>query len=73
MERTKRKRRPVREKKFEKAMEIAMNKVAKMNEQSDKRYVELEEKRLQLDEHMMEMEQRQRREDREFQLKVCQI
>ena len=53
-------------------MDMAMKKVAKMNEESDERFMALEQKRIQLDERMMEME-RQRREEREFQLKVCQI
>ena len=80
-ERKRKKKRPAREEMFEKAMETAMKKVAQMNEESEKRFMELEEKRLKLDEHMMEMEERrrkedleredqQRREEREFQLRV---
>ena len=67
-ERAKRKRRLTREDLMDKAIETAMKKVAKMNEESDRRFIELEEKMF--DELMMEMEQQQRRENREFQLKI---
>ena len=55
---------------MDKAIETAMKKVAKMNEESDTRFIESKEKKMMFDERMMEMEQQQRRENREFQLKV---
>lgn len=47
----------------DKAIDGAMVKVAKVQEDSDKRFLEVEERR-------QEMEDRRRKEDREFQLKV---
>ena len=47
----------------DKAIDGAMAKVAKVQEDSDKRFLEVEERR-------QEMEDRRRKEDREFQLKV---
>ena len=66
---------------FEKAMEGVLKKVSKAQEESDVRFCEIEERRLKLDEQIMEMEERrwqeskdreerQRKEEREFQLKV---
>ena len=66
---------------FEKAMDSVMEKVGKMQEDSDTRFYEMEEKRLKLEERKIEMEQTrwrenrdreelQQREEREFQLKV---
>ena len=74
-------KRPGRDEMFEKTMDSVVSKVAKMQEMSDARFLDLEEKRLLLDERMVEMEQArwretrdreeaQRREEREFQLKV---
>ena len=62
-------------------MEGAMNKVAKAQDATDSQFLEIEEKRLKFDEMMLEMEnrrwkeeqdreERQRWEEREFQLKV---
>lgn len=58
-----------------------VTKMAKLQEESDLRYLEVEEKRMRFKERMLEMEDRrqrenrereieQKREDREFQLKV---
>ena len=62
-------------------MEGAMNKVAKAQDVTDSQFLEIEEKRLKFDEMMLEMEnrrwkeeqdreERQRWEEREFQLMV---
>ena len=67
--------------KMEKAMDKICERVTKGQVESDKLFVELEEKRMKLDHEMMCMEQerrreeadraeRQKREDREFQLRV---
>lgn len=59
----------------------AVTKMAKLQEESDLRYLEVEEKRLSFEERMLEIEDRrqrenrereieQKREDREFQLKI---
>ena len=80
--RKKKRKQPAREEMFENAMKTPMEKIAEMNEESEKRYMELEEKRLKMDEHMLEIEERRRKEDqereerlrreeREFQLRVC--
>ena len=41
-------RAPAREEMFENAMETTMKKIAEMNEESEKRYIELEEKWLKM-------------------------
>ena len=77
----KKRKRPCRRELIEKTIEGVMTKAAKAQEESDIRFLEIEEKRLKFDELMMEMEnkrwkeerereERQRREEREFQLKV---
>ena len=78
---SRKRKRPCKSEIIEKAMEGAMNKVAKAQEITDSRFLEIEEKKLKFDEMMLEMEnrrwkeerdreERQRREEREFQLKV---
>lgn len=65
-------------------MDSVLKKVGKMQEDSDARFYEMEEKRLKLEERMMEMEQTrwrenrdreelQQREERDFQLKVFTV
>ena len=79
----KRKKR-TREEKFEKVMNVIIEKVTQAQKESDEMFVKLEEKRLKFDEHMMEMEdrrvredrereERQRREEREFQLNMMMM
>ena len=81
---SKRRKKRTREDKFEKVMNVIIEKVTQAQKESDEMFVKLEEKRLQFDEHMMEMEdrrlredkareERQRREEREFQLKMMMI
>ena len=82
-ERQRRKKR-TREDKFEKAMNVIIEKVTKAQKESDEMFMKLEEKRMKLDEHMMEMEDRrlredkareelQKREEREFQLRMMMM
>lgn len=52
----------LREELFEKAMDTAMKKLAAANEESDKKYFELEEKRLKLEERAIEQQLQQRQE-----------
>ena len=65
-------------------MEKVCDKMTKGQSESDKRFIELEEKRMKLDYDMLKMEQewrkeeaeraeRRAREDKEFQLRVLQI
>ena len=58
------KKRAAREEQFEKAMDTAITKLAAVNEESDRKYIELEEKRLKL-------EEQQTREQHQFQQMVC--
>ena len=58
------KKRGAREEQFEKAMDTAIKKLAAVNEESDRKYIELEEKRLKL-------EEQQTREQHQFQQMVC--
>ena len=58
------KKRAAREEQFEKAMDTAIKKLAAVNEESDRKYIELEEKRLKL-------EEQQTREQHQFQQMVC--
>ena len=76
--------RPTRSEAIEKSMNGAVLKMAKLQEESDMRYLEVEEKRLKFEERMLEMEDRrrkesmerdieQKREEREFQFKVYEL
>ena len=80
----KKRKRPAREEMMEKAMDSVMKKISDMQKESDACFIALEEKRMQLDEKMLEMEERQRkeardredrlrREEREFQLKILEL
>lgn len=66
---------------MEKSMKKTVAKIAKLQEESDLRYLEVEEKRLKFEERMLEMEEKRqkenreqeiqhKREEREFQFKV---
>ena len=77
-------KRPAREEMMEKAMDTVMKKISDMQKESDACFIALEEKRMQLDEKMLEMEERERkeardreerlcREEREFQMKILQL
>ena len=79
-----RKKKCTRENKFEKAMSVIVDKMSKANKESDEIFVKLEEKRMKLEERMMEMEfermredkarqESQRREEREFQLRMMMM
>ena len=56
--------RPTRGETIEKSMYGAVAKMAKLQEESDLRYLEVEEKRLKFEERMLEMEDRRQRENR---------
>ena len=73
-----------REDKFEKAMDVIIEKVTKAQKESDEMFMKLEEKRMKFDEHILEMEdrrlrqdkereERQRREEREFQYRMMMM
>ena len=79
---SRKRKRPSRRDIIEQAMEGVIKKAAKEHEKSDLRYLEMEEKRLEFDKLMLEMEnqrwkeerdreEQRHREEREFQLKVC--
>ena len=81
---TNKRTRPTRSEAIEKSMNGAVLKMAKLQEESDMRYLEVEEKRLKFEERMLEMEDRRRkenmerdielkREEREFQFKVYEL
>ena len=59
-----------REERFEKAMTQVVDRVMKAQEASDSKFVELEEKRMRLEEKLIESEERQRQQDREFQMRM---
>lgn len=78
------KKRRTREDKFEKALDIIIEKVTTAQKDSDEMFTKLEEKRMKLDEQLMSMEdrrwredrereERQRREEREFQLRMMML
>ena len=80
----KRKRSATRDEKMEKILDSVITNVSKMQEKSDAQFYELEQKRIKMEEHILKMEeqrykddkdraQRQRREERDFQLKVIQM
>ena len=50
-----------------------ISKLLKVQEESDKRLLQLEEKRLQFEERQLEKEAQQRKEEREFQLRMMQL
>ena len=50
-----------------------ISKLLKVQEESDKRLLQLEEKRLEYEERQIEKEAQQRREEREFQLRMMQL
>ena len=55
-----------REEKLEKTMLAVVDRVMKAQESSDAKFTALEEKRMKFEEQLVEIEERQRREDREF-------
>ena len=59
-----------REERLEKTMVEVVDRVLKAQEGSENKFAELEEKRMRLEEKMIESEERQRREDREFQARM---
>ena len=61
---------PTREEFFEQAIVVAMEKAMKMNEASERKFLELEEKRLKMEERMMEIELQQSRQRNDLQLRV---
>ena len=82
--RKKRKRPAARDEAIEKVMDSVINKVSKLQEESDARFYELEEKRMKMEERILKMEEerykverereeRQRKEERDFQLKIIQM
>ena len=66
-------KRSLRDDKIEKMMGSVVDKLLKAQESSDLKYLELEEKRMRMEERMSEREERQKREEREFQLKLFSI
>ena len=50
-----------------------ISKLLKVQEESDKRLLQLEEKRLEFEERQLEKEAQQRKEEREFQLRMMQL
>ena len=68
----KRKARREREK-LEKTMLAVVDRVMKAQESSDAKFTALEEKRMKFEERLVEIEERQRREDREFQMRMWMI
>ena len=59
-----------KEERFEKAMTQVVDLVMKAQESSDSKFIELEEKRMKLEEKLIESEERQRQQDREFQMRM---
>ena len=55
---------------MEKAMNVVIDKVMKRQRESDDRFMELEFKRMKMEERLMEMENERRKEDREFQVRM---
>ena len=62
----KRKKRQTREERLEKSMNTVIDKVMKRQEECDQKFMELECKRMKLEERMLELESERRKEDREF-------
>ena len=58
---------------LERAMDSVMEKVINSQKESDKMFMEMECKRMKMDERMMELENERRREDREFQLRLASM
>ena len=59
-----------REEKMEKALITVVDRVISAQEASDVKFMALEEKRMRFEERLLEAEERQRREEREFQLRM---
>ena len=72
-ERKVKKRRLTRADKLERAMDSVMEKVLNSQKESDKMFMEMECKRMKMDERMLELENERRREDREFQLRLASM
>ena len=66
-------KRPLREDRIEKLMGLLVDKLLKAQESSDRMYLDLEEKRMKMEERMYEREEREKRDQREFQLKLFSI
>ena len=66
----KKKKRLTREERMEKTMNVVIDKVMKRQRESDDKFVELEFKRMKMEERLMEMENERRKEDREFQVRM---
>lgn len=62
-----------RDDRMEKIMSGIVDKVMKSQEESDRKFLALEEKRIRLEEHQMEREERMKREEREFQLRMMSM
>ena len=60
-----RQKKRIREDKFEKAMDLIIEKVTKAQKESNEMFMKHEEKRMKLDERMMEMDDHRLREDKE--------
>ncbi|XP_065893653.1 uncharacterized protein [Dysidea avara] len=69
----KRKKKPTREERMEKSMNVVLEKVMKRQQESDDKYVELELKRMKMEERIMEMENERRKEDRDFQFRMLSM
>ena len=76
--------RRTKEDRFERALQTVVDKVTQALKESDMLFLKLEEKRMKFDERMMELEdrrlredkereERQRREDRDFQLRMMMM
>ena len=59
-----------RQERLDKTMKEVVDRVMKAQEASDSKFAGLEEKRMKLEEKILESEERQRREDREFQVRL---
>ena len=66
-------KRPLREDRIEKFMGPLVDKLLKAQESSDRMYLDLEEKRMKMEERMYEREEKEKRDQREFQLKLFSI
>ena len=69
-EKKRNRKRPLREDKIEKMMGPLVDRLLKAQESSDRMCLDLEEKRMKMEDRMNEREERQKREQREFQLKL---
>ena len=62
-----------REERLDKIMGGIVDKILTSQAESDRKFLELEEKRLRLEEREKEREEKMRREEREFQLKLMSM